>query len=196
MITDSGAQVIFSSILPVEGRNFGRNRQAESINTWIHDCCHHQKVGGFDNGMSGLCSTRHVGTRWDSPFSGGEESLCSETSRAHWQSFKLYVSLCGGEEQYQACPGKLWDEMLGQRGLGASKSPLPLTLKCIGHTRAHSQSYGDDAGIPEVIEANRETPEKYHSSMKVTQTTAQLRSLYTNVLSMGNRQVELEATCC
>ncbi|KAK4819205.1 hypothetical protein QYF61_026821 [Mycteria americana] len=69
-----------------------------------------------------------------------------------------------------------------------------------GYTGAHLKSYGDEPGAPEVIGANRETPVKYLkgikgcSSKKVTWPTAQLKCLYTNACSMGNKQEELEAT--
>lgn len=49
---ESGAQVTFSSTLPVEGNNIRRNRWAESINTWLHGWCHCQHFGGFDNAMA------------------------------------------------------------------------------------------------------------------------------------------------
>jgi len=51
-----------------------------------------------------------------------------------------------------------------------------------------------------VIEAKEETPVKYLkvvkgcSSKKVTQPADQLKHLYTNVNSMGNKQEELEVT--
>lgn len=61
------------------------------------------------------------------------------------------------------------------------------------------KSYGHEPRGPEVIAANRGTPVKYLkaikrcSSKKVTQLMVHLRSLYTNAVSMGNKQ-ELEAT--
>jgi len=39
MLKISGAQAVFSSILPVIGRDFGRNRRAQNINTWVQDWC-------------------------------------------------------------------------------------------------------------------------------------------------------------
>ena len=62
------------------------------------------------------------------------------------------------------------------------------------------KSYREEPGAPEVIGANRETPVKYLkgikrcSSKKVTWPTAQLKCLYTNACSMGNKPEELEAT--
>ncbi|TRZ12996.1 hypothetical protein HGM15179_014111 [Zosterops borbonicus] len=72
--------------------------------------------------------------------------------------------------------------------------------KCAGHTGTHLQFYGDEKGIPEVTEANRETPENYlkgikgFSSRKVTQLTAQLKYLYTDAHGMDNKQEEMKAT--
>lgn len=37
MLKNWGAQVVFSSILPVTGRDFGRNKQAQDVNTWLQD---------------------------------------------------------------------------------------------------------------------------------------------------------------
>jgi len=51
-VRESGAQVIFSSLLPVAGSDNGRNRQAQSINMWLHGRCHHHSLGFFDNGMA------------------------------------------------------------------------------------------------------------------------------------------------
>ena len=61
------------------------------------------------------------------------------------------------------------------------------------------KSYGDEPWASEAIGADRETPVKYLtgikgcSSKKVTHPTAQLKCLYTNARSMGNKQEELEA---
>ncbi|KAJ7408139.1 hypothetical protein BTVI_60719 [Pitangus sulphuratus] len=49
LVRESGEQVIFSSILP--GSDIERNRWIQSINTWLHDWCHSQNFGFFDNGM-------------------------------------------------------------------------------------------------------------------------------------------------
>ncbi|PKU34913.1 hypothetical protein llap_14785 [Limosa lapponica baueri] len=60
-----------------------------------------------------------------------------------------------------------------------------------------SKSYGDEPVAPEVVEVNRETPARHlkvWSPKKVAQPTAQMKCLYTNARSMGNKQEELEAT--
>lgn len=51
LMRESGAQVTFSSGLPVAGSNIGRNRQTQSINTWLHGWCHRHNSGFFDYGM-------------------------------------------------------------------------------------------------------------------------------------------------
>jgi len=45
-----GAQVIFSSILTVGGRGTARNRRIKSNNSWLHDWCHCDGLGFYDNG--------------------------------------------------------------------------------------------------------------------------------------------------
>jgi len=61
-------------------------------------------------------------------------------------------------------------------------------------------SYGDETEAPVVIGANRKTPVKYLkgikgcSSKKVPQPVAQLKSLYANACSMGNKEEKSEAT--
>jgi len=49
---ESGAQVIFSSLLPVVSSDTRRNRSYQPINTWLHGWCHHRSFGFFDNGMA------------------------------------------------------------------------------------------------------------------------------------------------
>jgi len=43
-----GAQIIFSSILPVGGKEEARNRRIMNINFWLHDSCRHE--GFYYNG--------------------------------------------------------------------------------------------------------------------------------------------------
>ena len=58
----------------------------------------------------------------------------------------------------------------------------------------------EEPGAADVLGTNRETPVKSLkgiracSSKKVTRQVAQLKCLYTNAHSMGNKQEELEAT--
>lgn len=51
LVRGSGAQLAFSSILPVVGSDTGRNRQTQPINTWLHVWCHWQNFSFFDNRM-------------------------------------------------------------------------------------------------------------------------------------------------
>jgi len=84
-------------------------------------------------------------------------------------------------------------------GRAASKDPQPGAPRHAGCTAARLKSYGDEPGAPEVIGAKRESPVKHLKGIKgcsceeVTRPTAQLKCLYTNAHSMGNKQEELEA---
>ena len=44
-----GAQVIFSSILPVQGKGSARNRHIIYINSWLRGWCHREGFGFYDN---------------------------------------------------------------------------------------------------------------------------------------------------
>jgi len=93
----------------------------------------------------------------------------------------------------------MWDDMPRLEGQGASKDPQPVALKHAGYTAAHLKSSGNEPGAAEVIRANRKTPVKHVKGImgcsfkKVTWLTAQLKCLYTNARSMGNKKEELEA---
>lgn len=50
MLKDSGAQVVFSSIVPVMRRDTGRNRHAQDINAWLQDWCLHQNFDFYNHG--------------------------------------------------------------------------------------------------------------------------------------------------
>jgi len=52
LVKESGAQVIFSSLLPVVGRDVERHRQTQSINTWLRGWCHRHNFGFFDHGTT------------------------------------------------------------------------------------------------------------------------------------------------
>ena len=85
-------------------------------------------------------------------------------------------------------------------GQGASEGPQSVVLRLTGYTGAHLMSYRDEPEAPEVTGASGGTPVKHLkgikgcSSKRVTWLTAQLKPLYTNAHSMGNKQEELEAT--
>ena len=50
MLKKLRAQVMFSSILPVMGGDFGRNKWAQDVNTWVQDSCLCQKFGVLNHG--------------------------------------------------------------------------------------------------------------------------------------------------
>ncbi|KAK4831181.1 LOW QUALITY PROTEIN: hypothetical protein QYF61_015913 [Mycteria americana] len=84
-------------------------------------------------------------------------------------------------------------------GAGASEGTQPVSLRCAGYAGVQPKSNRVELGDTEATGAQRETPMKCLkarmgcSSMKETRTTAQLKCLYTNAHSMGNKQEELEA---
>lgn len=49
MVKDSGAQVIFSSLLPSSRDDVGSNRKIQSLNGCLQDWCYMQVFGFFDN---------------------------------------------------------------------------------------------------------------------------------------------------
>jgi len=85
-------------------------------------------------------------------------------------------------------------------GQGASTGPQPVAQRLAGDTAAQSKSCGDQLGAPEAVGANKEASVKHpmgnkvHSSVNVTWPTAQMKCLYMNTRSTGNKREELEAT--
>jgi len=77
---------------------------------------------------------------------------------------------------------------------------LSLLPRGVLGTLQQSKSCRDELGAPEVVGANKEDSVKHPkgnkgcSSVKVTLPTAQMKCLYMNTNSMGNKQEELEAT--
>ena len=61
----SGAQVVFSSIPQVEGKNTDRGWKTYLINTWLRDWCHCRNFGFLDHGdvykALGLLVTNETG---------------------------------------------------------------------------------------------------------------------------------------
>jgi len=49
-VKGSGAQVVFSSIPPTAGKDEGRNRKSQQINTWLQAWCQRQNLGFFHHG--------------------------------------------------------------------------------------------------------------------------------------------------
>jgi len=50
LVEGSGAQVVFSSISSVAGKNIKRTRKTHLINRWLRDWCHCWNFGFFDHG--------------------------------------------------------------------------------------------------------------------------------------------------
>ncbi|KAK4832349.1 hypothetical protein QYF61_021878 [Mycteria americana] len=84
-------------------------------------------------------------------------------------------------------------------GVAASEDTRPESSRCAGYAWAQPKSSRVEQGDSEATGAKRETAVKHLkarkgcSSMKETRMTAQLKCLYTNARSMGNKQEELEA---
>ncbi|KAK4818853.1 hypothetical protein QYF61_020072 [Mycteria americana] len=127
----------------------------------------------------------------------GKENLCSGACGAHRWSFKLDSK--GEGDNIRLAREKLRDDVPWLEGVGASEGTQPVSLRCVGYTGAQLKLCRVELGDTEAIGAKRETPVKHlkaHkgcSSMKETWMTAQLKCLYTNACSMGNKQEELEA---
>lgn len=120
----SGAQVTFSSVLPVEGNNTGRNRWAESISAQLLAGVI-AKILGF---LTMQLAMQHQGCCipwWNVSFLLGEESLCSGSSRAHWQSFTIDVE--GDWDSPRLVAAMTWDEMQRSEGQSGGKGPLLLS---------------------------------------------------------------------
>lgn len=49
-----GAQVVFSSVLPVKSRSPDRDRGILEVNAWLRRWCHQEGFGFLDHGMLSL----------------------------------------------------------------------------------------------------------------------------------------------
>jgi len=96
---------------------------------------------------------------------------------------------------------KLWGDTKWMEGRGASMGPHPVAQRSAGDTAAQSKSCRDELGAPEVVGTNKEDSVKHPkgnkgcSSVKVTWPTAQMKCLYTNTCSMGNKTGRAENYC-
>ncbi|KAK4811256.1 hypothetical protein QYF61_022153 [Mycteria americana] len=94
---------------------------------------------------------------------------------------------------------KLRGDVPWLEGAADSEDSRPESSRCAGYACTQPKSSGVEPGDTEATGAKRETPvkclkaHKGCSSMKEARTTAQLKCLYTNAHSMGNKQEELEA---
>jgi len=103
-------------------------------------------------------------------------------------------------EHIRLASDKRWDDTQWLEGWGASTGPQPVAQRHAGDTAAQSKSCRDKLVAPEVVGANKKTSVKHLkgnkgcSSMKVIRPAAQMKCLYMNAHSTGNKQEELEAT--
>ena len=103
-------------------------------------------------------------------------------------------------EHIRLASDKLWSDAQRLEGWDASTGPQPPAQRHAGDTAAQSKSCRGELGAPEVVGANKEASVKHPkgnkgcSSVQVARPTAQMKWLYTNAHSMGNKQQELEGT--
>ncbi|GAB0204069.1 mitochondrial enolase superfamily member 1 [Grus japonensis] len=180
-------------LLEVADSNTGKKRRTQSIKTWLHVYCHCHNFGFFNNGMAymapGLMNSDgiHLSQR-------GKRVFAQELV-GFIESFKL--ALKEEADNIRLPYDELWDDMPRLEGQGASKGPQPVAQRHAGHTAARLKSRGDEPGAPEVIGINRETPVKYLKGIPASKSAssgAQLKCLYANARSMGNKQEDSE-TC-
>ncbi|GAB0199663.1 hypothetical protein GRJ2_002431700 [Grus japonensis] len=96
----------------------------------------------------------------------------------------------------------LWDDVPRLEGRGAGKGPRPTAQRHAGCTTARSKPRGDEPGAPDATGTNGVTLGRYIKRIpatpanKSTSSGAQLKCLYANARSMGNKQEELETCVC
>ncbi|KAK4821278.1 hypothetical protein QYF61_017642 [Mycteria americana] len=117
-----------------------------------------------------------------------------------WNDWKTFQKNSKGEgDNIRLARGKLRGDVPWLEGAADSEDSWPESSRCAGYAWAQPKSSGVEPGDTEATGAKRETPvkclkaRKGSSSMKEARTTAQLKCLYTNARSMGNKQEELEA---
>ena len=106
-----------------------------------------------------------------------------------------------GEGEHVRLDGdKLWDDTKWLEAQGASTGPQPFVKRHAEDTAAQSKSCRHQLGAPAVVGANKEVSVKHPEGkkgrypVKATQPTAQMKCLYVNTRSMGNKQEKLEVT--
>ncbi|GAB0210369.1 hypothetical protein GRJ2_003502700 [Grus japonensis] len=128
------------------------------------------------------------------------EYMLIDISGAHQQSFKL-GSKGEGDNIRLAC-NMLWDDVPRLEGRGAGEDPQPTAQRCAGRTTARLKPRGDEPGAPSATGTNRVTLGRYIKGIpdtpasKSASSGAQLKCLYANARSMGNKQEELEMCVC
>jgi len=107
----------------------------------------------------------------------------------------------GEGEHIRLANDNLWNDTQWLQGRGASTGPQPVAQGCAENAAAQSKSCADELQAPEVTVPNTDTSMKRQhpkgnngcSSMKMTWPAAQMKCVYLNAHSMGNKQEELEA---
>ncbi|GAB0207912.1 hypothetical protein GRJ2_003256900 [Grus japonensis] len=96
----------------------------------------------------------------------------------------------------------LWDDVPRLEGRGAGEGPRPTAQRRAGCTTARSKPRGDEPGAPDATGTNGETLGRYIKRIpptpanKSASSGAQLKCLYANTRSTGNKQEELETCVC
>ncbi|GAB0186348.1 mitochondrial enolase superfamily member 1 [Grus japonensis] len=96
----------------------------------------------------------------------------------------------------------LWDDVPRLEGRGAGEGPQPTAQRRAGRTTAHSKPRGDEPGALDATGTNGETLGRYIKRIPATPANksaslgAQLKCLYANARSMGNKQEDLETCVC
>ncbi|GAB0200352.1 hypothetical protein GRJ2_002500600 [Grus japonensis] len=92
----------------------------------------------------------------------------------------------------------LWDDVPRLEGRGTGEGPQPTAQRRAGRTTARLKPRGDEPGAPDATGTNRVTLGRYIKRIPATPANksaslgAQLKCLYVNTRSMGNKQEELE----
>ncbi|GAB0203326.1 hypothetical protein GRJ2_002798200 [Grus japonensis] len=91
----------------------------------------------------------------------------------------------------------LWEDVPRLEGRGAGEGPQPTAQRCAGYMAACSKPRGDEPGTLDAMGTNRETLGRYIKRIPASKSASsgvQVKCLYANAWSMGNKQEELE-TC-
>ncbi|GAB0180798.1 hypothetical protein GRJ2_000545100 [Grus japonensis] len=96
----------------------------------------------------------------------------------------------------------VWDDVPRLEGWGAGEGPRPTAQRHAGCTTACSKPRGDEPGAPDATGTNGVTLGRYIKRIPATPASksassgAQLKCLYVNAWSMGDKQEELETCVC
>ncbi|GAB0204056.1 hypothetical protein GRJ2_002871200 [Grus japonensis] len=172
-VKNIGAQVIFSSILPVRGKGAARNRHIMHINSWLRSWCHHEGFGFYDNGTffdynllerDGI----HLSRRGKGIFGSRLANLVKQALKDS-----------GGGVQNGKAQANAYNWGISQANQSSDKCPT--TVSQDENQKANHLKGVCGYGGPSCI-----TPGKPPHSI------ISWKCLYTNAHSMGNKQEELE----